>query len=286
MRNHTDTKQASLAISQRITVRQMDSEFTTVIPKYWANNNPYLTSLLAAFSVGFPSGERFFIDSVRHYQSQINDPILKDEIKGFIGQEAQHTKEHITFNNFLEKHGYPANKHAESAKRLITRLQKKSSPARNLARTVALEHFTAIICSSILENSELLESTHPLVAKLWAWHAIEEVEHRTVAFDVYKKTVNNEAIRLIEMILVTIGFISNISIRSTRMHIAAGGKLDIKQFANALNTLWGSPGVFRKVIPQYFSYYKKDFHPSQHENSMFLEKAKIYWLFENNSLKC
>lgn len=52
---------------ERITVRRMDFAFTPDIPENWANGNPMVTALMAGLSAVFPPGERYFIESVRHY---------------------------------------------------------------------------------------------------------------------------------------------------------------------------------------------------------------------------
>lgn len=284
MTTFAPSKRVPLAISQRIQVRQMDNPIPADVPKFWFNNNPVLTAMLAAFSVGFPAGERFFMDSVRHFQAAITDPVLQDEIRGFIGQEAQHTKQHVLFNQFLDERGYPATFYAETARKVLTKLQARSTPAANLARTAALEHFTAILADAMLGHPEVMDQIHPSIAKLWVWHAIEEVEHRNVAFDVYKQVVDDEALRLREMMLITVGFITTISLRTVMMQVTTGAGFQPKAFKEALNTLWGKPGIFRKAIPQYFAYYRKDFHPSQHDNSHKVEAAKKRWLAEYEPL--
>src|SRR5699024_8205450 len=88
-------------------VRQPEFEFADAkdIPRYWWDNDPAKTLLLAALSASFPAGDRFFIDSVRHYQSQIEDPELMKAIRGFIGQEAHHSREHEVLNEFFHKQG-------------------------------------------------------------------------------------------------------------------------------------------------------------------------------------
>lgn len=274
---------ASQTMHQALTVRKLDHQISDSVPRFWFDNNPVLTSLLASLSVGFPAGERFFIDSVRHFQAAIADQELQQQIQGFIGQEAQHTKAHIAFNQFLDRSGYPATLYANTAKKVLTGLQKISSPAQNLARTVALEHFTAIMSSSMLAHPELLEKLDPEIAQLWVWHFIEEVEHKAVAFDVYQQAVGNEALRLLEMTMVTAGFILMITGRTLVMHLGAGAPVRPKAVLSTLNVLWGNPGIFRKVIPHYFAYYRKDFHPLQHDTSAQLQSAKKRWLAESVS---
>ena len=60
------------------------------------------------------------------------------------------------------------------------------SPLARLAATVALEHLTAILAAALLDGrSGSLAGADPRVAELWRWHAVEETEHKSVAFDVY-----------------------------------------------------------------------------------------------------
>ena len=60
--------------ARSIKVRRIEFEFGDDIPEFWYANDPIRTLLLAGMSGGFPEGERFFIDSVRHYQDQVKDP--------------------------------------------------------------------------------------------------------------------------------------------------------------------------------------------------------------------
>ena len=100
-------KQAVPTHHHDLKVRHMDFEFSDDIPEFWYDNDPFKTLLLAALSGGFPEGERFFIDSVRHFQDHVKAPELRQAIRAFIGQEAHHSKEHKILNDFLESRGYP-----------------------------------------------------------------------------------------------------------------------------------------------------------------------------------
>lgn len=263
-----------------ITVRRMDYEFPDHIPRYWFDDNPFLTAMMAALSISFPAGERFFIDSVRHFQSQVTDPDLQARIRGFMGQEANHTKEHIALNAFMERKGYPAKAMEQLVYDRLDQVKNSSSPEANLARTVALEHFTAIMAKGFMDHPEFLQKMDPALASIWAWHAIEEVEHKSVAFDVYKATVNDEDLRVRVMMEVTFFFLLLNTVRTLRMMQATGSLFRPKAWVKGLNFLWGKPGVFRKIIPDYLEFYRKDFHPSQQRDSLFAEAIKRRYLGE------
>lgn len=167
---------------------------------FWHSNDAFRTAFFNALSLQFPDGEQHFIDTVRLYRDQITDPKLKEEIKGFIGQEALHSREHKEYNEALKARGYNIDalnrrfrKHMEWVGRL--------PPSRQLAGTCGAEHYTAVLANAILSRPEWMEGATPAMKKLWRWHAIEETEHKSVAFDVYRACVGNDTLRRIVFLL-------------------------------------------------------------------------------------
>jgi predicted metal-dependent hydrolase len=264
--------------SERIKVRRMDFEFGPDIPEHWAHDNPVLTALMAGLSASFPPGERYFIESVRHYAERVTDPEMKERIRRFIGQEANHTKEHIAFNEFLDRRGLPILKMQAVITQALKALKKRNSPASNLARTAALEHMTAFLASALLEHPDMLENAHPEVAAFWAWHAIEEIEHRSVAFDVYKEFVDNELLRRGTMASTTVVFVFLSGLRTALLLKRNGHLLDLTAWKGCYDLMFGEPGVLRKALPLYRAYYRRDFHPDQHDNHATVERAKSTYL--------
>jgi len=259
-------------------VRTPDFDFADDVPKYWWDNDPAKTLLLAALSASFPAGERFFIDSVRHYQSQITDPELQKAIRGFIGQEAHHSKEHKALNGYLEDKGIGLARLDREIQAFMNWMRKNFSPERQLAHTVAVEHFTALMAEEFLLKYDALEEMDPRMAPIWAWHAIEESEHKAVAFDVYKAIGGSEFTRVTEMMLVSILFPLFSGIHLAQLMKEDGQLFNLKSWAGAVNYMWGKPGVFRKLLPSYFKYYSPNFHPWNHDARDLVEKAKKKWL--------
>lgn len=262
----------------RIPVRRMDFAFTPDIPEHWADDNPVLTALLAGLSAVFPPGERYFIASVRRYVEEIDDPELRERVRGFIGQEANHTKEHLAFNEFLDARGLPILAMQRFVEKAIAELEAKNSAAQNLARTAALEHMTAFLATALLENPELLERLHPKVAALWAWHAIEEIEHRSVAFDVYARCVGDERLRIRTMATVTVMFSTLTTLRTLLLLRKSGSLLDLPAWARAFDVLFGRVGVLRRAMPLYRAYYRTDFHPDEYDNGHHVDRARRQYL--------
>ena len=166
--------------------QRMGFEFGEKVPHYWLDNSYILSHTMNALSVLFPQGEQFFVDSVRYYQDQINDPKLKKEVRGFIGQEAMHSLEHKSMNQHVRDQGMPVEELEEHLE-VVLGIAKKLPKRHQLAITCALEHMTAMMADMLLERSDVREDMHETMRPLWVWHAIEETEHKAVTYDVGQK---------------------------------------------------------------------------------------------------
>lgn len=264
-----------------ISVRHMGFEVPQDLPRYWVSNDPFETHLFNSLSLSFPQGERQFVESVRAFAEQITDPALKDDVRAFIGQEMQHSKEHETFNAWIESQGLPAQYVYDYIRERIHRTNAEAPPKVQLAITCALEHFTAIMAGVILEDPDFFSSVDERARMLWLWHAIEEAEHKSVAFDVYQHIGGSYRTRVITMALVTTQFIWNQAHFHRKMMRADGQTLNVKSWVRGIHRYWGPRGKFTKLIPAYLDYYKRDFHPWQHDNRAVIAKWKA--LVEENA---
>ncbi len=256
-------KKVSLAGTPAIPVRRMDFEFDDAIPLYWFDNNPFLTMLLTGLSCTFPEGERMFMRAVRHYQDRITDPELQKAVRAFIGQEAHHGKEHEAFNALMARKGLPINEIMAFVKEGIAREEDFFSKERMLAKTCALEHFTAMFAETVLERPEFLEAMDERLRPLWLWHAVEESEHKAVAFDVYQQQVGSYWVRVSEMALTTVLFSFFTGLHTVQLLRHQGELRNLRSILNGVRKLGGSNGFFRGMLPRYLAYYRPDFHPNQ-----------------------
>lgn len=256
-----------------ITVRRMDFRFND-IPRYWFNGDVLVTHLLNAMSATFPEGERFFVESVRAFRDGITDPLLQKEVSAFIGQEAMHAKEHDTFNRYLEMTGLDMADVERRIKANIDRARREAPPEFQLAMTCALEHFTAILAEQFLSKPELFEHVHPQMRNLLIWHAIEETEHKGVAFDVYRSQVGDEELRIRVMRLVTLYFTVRNAMYTMRLMRSDGKLFSPRAWYRGVKTLWGRNGLFRGMLPSYLEYYERDFHPWQRDTRALVEEWK------------
>lgn len=257
--------------------RRMDFVFDDSIPMDWFGGDPFKTMLLTALSATFPEGERFFVDSVRHYQKSVS-PELAAQVSGFIGQEAHHGREHEAFNQFMQRKGLPMDRIERFVKEGLQFMRRRLSPERQLAMTCALEHFTAILAEMALENPDFFGPMDDRVKALWYWHAIEESEHKAVAFDVFQDQVGSYWIRSSQMALNTIEFLFFTSLHSYSLFKARGIQRDWRMLFKGMNEMVGTnPGWLRKMGKAYWSYYKPSFHPWQRDTNQAMNHwKKVY----------
>ncbi len=245
--------------------------------KDWHEQGSPVTHFFNALSLLFPAGERFFMDSVRHYRARIDDPDLAAQVQGFIGQEAMHSREHVRYNDLMEDAGLPARKLDRRLAWLLD-LQKKWLPASfNLAVTLALEHYTAILADLLLRDPSRLGNSVPGYMHVWTWHALEETEHKSVSYDVWNRVITPGPLRyllrcgtmLITSLLfwfVVFDFHVRLLIADRRTPHRARGLWRLVVF------LYGPRGVFPNIARQWLDYFRPGFHPWQHDNSTYLQR--------------
>ncbi|MBD2858566.1 metal-dependent hydrolase [Spongiibacter sp. KMU-158] len=230
-----------------------------------------------AMSLFFPDGERFFIDSVRHYRDGIDDPELKAQVRGFIGQEAMHGREHEEYNEALAERGMPVARYLKIINGLLGFTQKFVPKRMQLSTTIALEHLTAILANSLLQKEAVLAGTEERFGAIWHWHALEETEHKAVAYDVYQRTFGKTLFGYIDRCQALIVATFLFWFLCIPIHIdlvRREGKLfDLKGWGRCFSFLWIKPGALVIALKEWFDYFKPGFHPWDHNNRRFLDNV-------------
>jgi predicted metal-dependent hydrolase len=261
------------AAARDIVPRLMDFEFAQDTPRYWMSGDPYTTHLMNALSLTFPEGERFFVASVRALRHFAKDPELVRQVRGFLAQESLHRREHDSFNDWLRSQGVDVDTFYAEVAALLAQPEEKGGELVRLAVTCALEHFTAIMAEEWL-TSGLAEEAHPNVRPLWSWHAIEELDHKAVAFDVYTAAGGGYALRVATMFSVSVAFIAKASEMHARL-LEADGKLgDVRGLLRGFWKFWGPGGHFLRLVPAYLRYYHPRFHPWERDDSALIARVE------------
>ncbi|GAA3978098.1 metal-dependent hydrolase [Actinomadura viridis] len=170
-------------------------------PLHWVPGDPVATHIINSFHIVLPEGEKWFVQCVKDARPHIRDERLLEEIKGFIGQEMVHARSHQgVLERLLQANGLDVTRITEPAARgndarpARMAALKERSPRRwrrrlrfELAAVAAIEHYTAVLGQWIMDNDRLDRAgADPVMLDLLRWHGAEEVEHRSVVFDVYR----------------------------------------------------------------------------------------------------
>lgn len=255
-------------------VRHRPFEIPEKLPRYWYNDNVAVTHMFNAASVQFPQGEKFFIDAVRHFKPKIKDEKLRADIDAFIGQEAHHSKAHIQYNYLLDDLGYDVAAIEGKLGRKIKKLKRIMNMRRQLAVVVAYEHFTALFGDSVLRHPEWFKDVDPKYAAIWYWHAVEEVEHKAVAFDVYKAIGGGYWMRILGILVASTAFNKDL-LTHTLAFIKQDKKLSSpKVWWQAFKFLFIHPASVFQMLPGYLRYFSPWFHPNKHDNLHLTEAWK------------
>lgn len=258
------------------TRRDLRFKLTPESVRNWHAQGPQVAHFYNALSIFFPVGERFFIHSVRHYRDRVTDPELQKAITAFIGQEAMHGREHEEYNELLAQAGFPIPR-MEGRVNAILEWGKQKLPAISLlSATIALEHFTAIMADRLLRKPDMVASADPRMTALWRWHALEETEHKAVAFDVYrsvrKPSAKSYLTRSSGLLIATVIFLGFAHAYQRELVNADKSISRWDGMGNYLRYMLGKGGFVRDMAGPWFDYLKPGFHPWDHDNRHFLSE--------------
>ncbi len=246
-------------------------------PRWWLGGDPVASAYHNGMSATFPKGEAFFVESVRRYRDDVPEP-LKSQITEFVKQEVMHSREHIAFNRQAADAGYDMRFIDQRVDESLA-VARSKHPVAQLAMTVALEHFTAIFAHRLLGDPTILAGAPDEARRLWQWHAIEEIEHKGVAFDTYMHVTRGLPAWKRYMLRCNVFWKSSMNFAKGRFFstvklLEQDGFTGWRTKARVLWFLFGKPGALRKVFPQWVAFFKPGFHPWDHDDRNLIAAAE------------
>lgn len=234
------------------------------IPKYWMAGDVYKTRMMDAVQATFPDGERYFISTVRAFRDDITDPQMKHDVADFMMQEGQHGKVHTQYNDRLARQGIKIKRLTDEMKRINEIRLRRYSAKYNVALTAAFEHFTAMMADLFFADKKMLAGADERVRAMLAWHAVEEMEHKSVAYDVMQKVAKVGYLRRILAMSHAIFSFIVVSIMLTNWFLKDDGYSWRQRQRITLKAMpWTIGHMLRRLIPMVLIYYKPGFHPQQ-----------------------
>jgi predicted metal-dependent hydrolase len=188
-----------------IVVRRVKFEFPDELDDIFPGDDPVAETYLAAFSLTMPYLEPYLIRTYRAVADRITDPALADDVRAFSAQEAQHFQNHRRVNEIMKSRLDPAiAAEIEAVEADLDADYRRFGESRSERfNLVYAEGFEAMTCAMAMTSFELAAAETGGPARygawqqMWAWHAAEEIEHRTVAFRVYEHLVGRWSYRVV-----------------------------------------------------------------------------------------
>lgn len=246
-------------------------------PRWWLGGDPVATAWFNALSGTFPRGEAFFIEAVKAHRDGV-PPALAEDIRKFVVQEVNHTREHVAFNRIAAEAGYDMARIDRRVAELLGLLEGRPK-ILDLASTMALEHFTAMFAHEFLKRPELFAGGEPEATALWRWHAIEEIEHKAVAYDTWRHATRQWSrwkrwkVKSLMMLIVTKNFVLH-RVQDTLDLLAQDGLSGWRIKARLARYLLGRNGILRVIVPAWLSYFLPGFHPWNVDDRALIAKAQ------------
>ncbi len=258
-----------------ITVRDKRFGRGSAQQRWWAGGDPIATAWFNALSATFPRGEALFIEAVKRFREG-TPPRLAGEIRAFVKQEINHTREHLAFNRAAEAAGYDLSAIDTRVEALIDDIYQRP-PIAWLAVTMALEHFTAMFAHEFLAHPEHFTGADTEQAELWRWHAVEEIEHKGVAYDTWLHATGGWSrwkrwkIKSLLMLVTTRNFVRH-RFQDASQLLAQDGIDGWKARMRLAWYLVGSPGILRRIFPAWCAYFLPGFHPWRQDDRALIRR--------------
>lgn len=250
-------------------VRKVDFDFST-ISKYIYDESPLASYFWMVLQAKFPDGEQFFIDSVRGLRDKVTDETLQRDISAFIGQEAMHGQAHRLANQMiLEVHGVDVVATEKRTKKLMKLFNRMHTPKQRLAATAGAEHVTACLARFMLEHPKYLAGfKDQTIRHLVMWHALEEREHRAVAFDVYKQAGGDYPTRAVMYVWFLAYLAPFVTMDVLKLMAKDRSLFNVRGVTKGIGLLFGRKGMFSGSAPSLLEYFRRDFHPNDDDQTL------------------
>ena len=240
------------------------------MPRLWVGDGSYVnTHILNSLHLCLPPFEDLLCRVFKAHLENIQDPYLADQVRGFVGQEASHSKGHTKFCDTLRAQGYEIDAYIGFMDWVFKNVYEKwLGKTITVSAAAGFEHYTDLLVAIILD-SKFLDYADPRAKEFFAWHAAEEAEHNAVAYELLRSVNNSYALRQLGNVL-GLGIILSCIIGGTVHLLWQDNQLfrwkTLKDLTDFFFTKYGIAG---KIVQMFFHYLRPGYHPDDDDYSRF-----------------
>lgn len=236
----------------------------SAIPLYWFNDSAFKSLFFDAGSIAIPPAEHFVRETMEDALKRVSDPALTKMLEDLREDERLHSMVHDGYNTLLETRGLRFAHLAAIDTRIAWFFHKLDLRSR-LAVCAGVEHLTALMSCHLLEHYTLTKgAVAEPVRKLWTWHSIEEMDHRSTALTVYRHLRGGYLRRIALMMLICILYALTTSLFLMAFLRQRGLLFSPRVWRDGMGFLLGRNGLYRSVLKGIGTYLRPGFSPELH----------------------
>lgn len=253
------------------------------IRQLWYKDNILFTLFLNAASVEIPDAERFVVETVRELTSNTRFPGLEKKIKDIIHEETAHARVHDAYNRYLKSTGLVFDKHIQILKNISDFLRRNFSLKTRIAVCSTIEHFTSSMAKQILDTA-IFEGRNidERMDRVWTWHALEELHHRSTVFELYLATGGRFPRRIFAVLIATFIFLYMQTTCFLSFLRQRGVLFSGRAWKNGLPLLFGKRGIYRHLLIDWLRLFWPSFRPEDIPIRNVLQKQLQHYHIESD----
>ncbi|MFP5070417.1 metal-dependent hydrolase [Pseudonocardia nantongensis] len=266
--------------ADRLALQARDVRFDFAeLPADWIPTEPFASHLIDVLHLLLPEGERWFVDVFSRALPLVHDEALAEDVRGFIGQEAMHASSHQGALDRLIEAGVDVTRYVQQVEWIFGELLGERGLSGDRAAewlvervglVAAIEHLTALLGHWVLHSPALdAAGADPVMLDLLRWHGAEEVEHRSVAHDLYLhldgrylRRIRSLAIAGPILVKLWADGVVALCARDPRLAGTPGARVRLRDWLRASRRgLTPGPLLIAKAV---LTYLNPRFHPARH----------------------
>jgi predicted metal-dependent hydrolase len=254
-------------------IHQLKAGLLAGVSAHWNGNDPFRSHFYNTLSLFGPDAEQFVIDVVREFRPSPGSVVPTDAaLRQLTSQEATHRSLHAAYNDALIAQGY-RNFIGPSIARATSRMAHLGRMGR-LASVAAFEHMTTIISEDWFVNRLPAGTMDETVAGLFSFHFTDELEHKSVAFDLYRAEGGGYFCRSFWFIAASNAYFFRLIAQIVLLLRKDGMLFSLRTLVSMVSFFFGRRGLAWYAVPLWLIYFKPGFHPDQHDHARVLLEAR------------